>query len=157
MSAKRFASGAITALGDTLFPAGSLRAGLTQDLSPTAHVFLRLRVWHPLIALVVGVGVWWIAWKVRKAQPQPVVVKLTVLVSALVAIQLTAGATNLLLLAPIWMQLIHLLLSDLLWIVLVLLAVTVSVVEKRGDKLRVRTRVDEREGKRRATTLPWQR
>ena len=117
-------SGAITALGDTLFPAGSLAAGLRQDLSPAAHIFLRLRLWHPLIALVVGVGTWWLAWKVRKSPPQPMVMKLSVLLSALVAIQLTAGATNLLLLAPIWMQLIHLLLSDLLWIVLVLLSAT---------------------------------
>jgi heme A synthase len=117
-------SGAITALGDTLFPAGSLAAGLRQDLSPAAHIFLRLRLWHPLLALVVGIGTWWLAWKVRKAPPQPAVMKLSVVLSALVAIQLTAGATNLLLLAPIWMQLIHLLLSDLLWIALVLLAVT---------------------------------
>ena len=30
-------SGAVTALGDTLFPAGSLAEGLRQDLSPTPH------------------------------------------------------------------------------------------------------------------------
>ena len=150
-------SGAITALGDTLFPAGSLAAGLRQDASPATHIFLRLRVWHPLLALAVGVGVWWLAWKVRKAQPQPVVIKLAVAASALVAIQLTAGATNLLLLAPIWMQLIHLLLSDLLWIVLVLLAVTVSVVDKSESEgpMSVASRGTESERKRRATTLPW--
>jgi heme A synthase len=37
--------------------------------------------------------------------------------------QLCAGALNLLLLAPVWMQIAHLLLADLVWIALVLLAV----------------------------------
>ncbi|WP_299024282.1 COX15/CtaA family protein, partial [uncultured Thermanaerothrix sp.] len=47
-------SGAITALGDTLFPASSLHEGLAQDFSPSAHLFLRLRVFHPGIAVLVG-------------------------------------------------------------------------------------------------------
>ena len=37
-------SGAITALGDTLFPAGSLSEGIAQDFAPTAHFLVRLRV-----------------------------------------------------------------------------------------------------------------
>src|SRR5439155_17907244 len=41
-------SGAITALGDTLFPAGSLREGLQQDLAPGTHFLLGLRIYHPL-------------------------------------------------------------------------------------------------------------
>ncbi len=44
---------------------------------------------------------------------------------ALVLIQLAAGLVNLLLHAPIWLQIVHLLLSDLLWIALVLLGYTV--------------------------------
>jgi heme A synthase len=48
------ASGAITALGDTLFPASSLVEGLQQKFSPTAHLLVRLRLWHPLIAIGVG-------------------------------------------------------------------------------------------------------
>ncbi len=118
-------SGAITALGDTLFPAGSLAEGVNQDLSATSHIFLRLRIWHPLLALVVGVGISWLAWRVRKNAPQPIIMKLSLCLNSLVAIQLTAGAANLLLLAPIWMQLVHLMLSNFMWIILVLLAVTV--------------------------------
>ena len=49
-------SGAITALGDTLYPARSLEEGFAQDMSTTAHVFVRLRVLHPLIALTVAVA-----------------------------------------------------------------------------------------------------
>ncbi|HEX8097263.1 MAG TPA: COX15/CtaA family protein, partial [Pyrinomonadaceae bacterium] len=47
-------SGAVAALGDTLFPANSFAAGLSQDFSPTAHLLLRLRVFHPLIAIAIG-------------------------------------------------------------------------------------------------------
>ena len=152
-------SGAVTALGDTLFPAGSLAAGVRQDLSPTAHIFLQLRVWHPLLAVTVGLGLAWIAWRVRKSEPQPVVMKLSVILSALVAIQLTAGAANLLLLAPIWMQLVHLLLSDLLWITLVLLSVTVGtgVVKRRPTSDAAgRTSGSPSRERPRQRTLPWQ-
>jgi heme A synthase len=37
-------------------------------------------------------------------------------------VQLVAGLVNVALLAPIWLQLVHLLLADLAWISLVLLA-----------------------------------
>ena len=47
-------SGAITALGDTLFPAATLAEGEAQTFSDTAHLFVRLRVWHPLLALAAG-------------------------------------------------------------------------------------------------------
>ena len=44
-------SGAIAALGDTLYPAGTLAEGLRADLSPTSHTLIRLRVWHPALAV----------------------------------------------------------------------------------------------------------
>jgi cytochrome c oxidase assembly protein subunit 15 len=40
----------------------------------------------------------------------------------LVLLQLLAGLVNVFLLAPVWLQIVHLLLADLLWIALVLLA-----------------------------------
>jgi heme A synthase len=39
-------------------------------------------------------------------------------------VQLVAGFVNVLLLAPVWMQIVHLLLADTLWITYVLLAGT---------------------------------
>jgi len=42
-------------------------------------------------------------------------------VAILAIVQLCAGAMNIALLAPVWMQLTHLLLADLLWIALVVL------------------------------------
>ena len=44
--------GAVTALGDTLFPSQSLRDGFNQDVSLGAHFLLKLRVVHPLLAVM---------------------------------------------------------------------------------------------------------
>lgn len=116
------ASGGITALGDTLFPAGSLAEGFEQDLSPTAHVLVRLRVFHPLLAFLTG-GLSVVAAGVAAgSRPTPLVKRAASAVVALFGLQLVAGGVNLLLLAPVWMQMVHLLLADLVWIALVLLA-----------------------------------
>lgn len=101
-------SGAIAALGDTLFPAHSLAEGFRQDFNPAASFFLRLRLFHPILAVTTG------AWLVLFGA----LYRRWVLL-ALVAAQITAGAVNLLWLAPIGMQMLHLLLADLLWIALV--------------------------------------
>ncbi len=114
-------SGGIAALGDTLFPSHSLREGLAQDLSPLAHVFLRLRVLHPMIALATGIIVFATATLARVVEPSPIVKKLSRGLTVLFVVQFAAGLLNVSLLAPVWMQLVHLLLADLTWIVLVLL------------------------------------
>jgi heme A synthase len=112
-------SGAVAALGDTIFPAGSLAEGLAQDLSPTAHLLVRLRLHHPWIALVAGLGL--VAWAQRARPRHDDLARPAVAVTALVTTQLVVGATNVLLLAPVWLQLVHLLLADALWIALVVL------------------------------------
>jgi heme A synthase len=116
------ASGAVAALGDTLFPVASLREGLAQDLSPMAHVFLRLRFLHPLIALGAGVLVLGAAGVVRATLPSPRARGFARLVTVLFLVQFCAGVLNLSLLAPIAMQLVHLMLADATWIALVLMA-----------------------------------
>jgi len=114
-------SGAVSALGATLFPVTSLAEGLKQDLSPTAHVLIRLRFFHPLIAIGVSGLLILTAYSARSRQPGNDVKRWSTTLIALVFVQLGAGAVNLLLHAPIWLQLLHLLLSDLVWIALVLL------------------------------------
>jgi heme A synthase len=112
-------SGAIAALGDTLFPASSLAAGFARDFDPSANLFVRLRVWHPLIAAGAGA---WVLYYAASAVSSGLGRRLSYTVLALAGGQLAAGAINLLLLAPVGMQLVHLLLADLLWIALVLLS-----------------------------------
>jgi cytochrome c oxidase assembly protein subunit 15 len=114
------ATGAVAALGDTLFPAASLRQGLAQDLSPASHLLLRLRTVHPLLAVAVGIYLLWLCNEaVAAAAPaaRPWAGRLRFLVLA----QAAVGVLNIGLLAPLWLQLGHLLLADLLWIALVLL------------------------------------
>jgi len=115
-------SGAVTALGDTLFPASSLAEGLRQDASPTAHILLRLRVFHPLIAVLVGMLLLATARAAMRLRPTEGVRRYAWLLGGAVLAELGAGVVNLWLLAPAWMQLVHLLLADLLWIMLVLLS-----------------------------------
>ncbi len=115
-------SGAITALGDTLFPATSLEDGLRQDLSASAHLFLRLRMLHPFLAVAAGLLVAAAAVGAAVKRPSPATRKLSNSLVILFVFQLCAGMVNLMLLAPVWLQLVHLLLADLVWLALVLLA-----------------------------------
>jgi len=110
------ATGAVAALGDTLFPASSLAAGVLQDVSPTAHFLLRLRVIHPFLAIAVGSFILVVASKVRARLVARDLSRLAGGLQALVGIQFLAGAANVVLLAPVGLQLAHLLVSDLVWI-----------------------------------------
>jgi heme A synthase len=112
-------SGAIAALGDTLFPVSSLAAGFARDFDPSANLFVRLRVWHPPIAAGAGA---WVLYYALSAVSSGLGRRLSYTVLALTGGQLAGGVINLLLLAPVGMQLVHLLLADLLWIALVLLS-----------------------------------
>ncbi len=117
-------SGAVTALGGTLFPVASLAEGLKQDLSPTSHALIRLRFYHPFIAVAVSAFLILTAWLVRAHRPGEWTKRWSTATIVLTLVQLGAGLINLLLHAPIWLQLAHLLLSDLIWIALALLAFT---------------------------------
>jgi heme A synthase len=116
------ASGAVAALGDTLFPSRSLAEALAQDLSPTAHLLIRLRLLHPTFALVTAVLLLAIAAQLPGRRPGDAnVLRYSRALGALVLAQTLAGFLNVSLLAPVWLQIVHLLLADLVWMVLVLL------------------------------------
>src|SRR5271154_5996331 len=53
-------SGSLAALGDTLFPASSLRAAFPQDFAAGSPWLLRLRGVHPVSAAVAAVFVFWL-------------------------------------------------------------------------------------------------
>jgi heme A synthase len=126
-------SGAVTALGATLFPAASLAEGLRQDLSPTSHVLIRLRFFHPFIAIGVSAFMWIAVSWIRRRRGMWTD-KLASSLVTLVLVQLSFGFINLLLHAPIALQIVHLLLSVLIWIALVLLALS-SLDESAPDPL----------------------
>lgn len=114
-------SGAIAALGDTLFKGTSLTEAIAQDFSPDSHIFVRLRVLHPFIALFGGVVVLSLAYRMVVRNPvRPTVRRRGQWLGGLVVAQWFLGLVNLVLLAPTWLQIVHLLLADLIWITLIL-------------------------------------
>jgi heme A synthase len=124
-------SGAVAALGDTLFPVRSLAEGWQQDLSPAAHLFVRLRVFHPFLAVAVGAGLLVVTGAmVVRDRPAGARTPATV-AAALVVAQLAAGLVNLALLAPTAMQMLHLLLADLVWIALIRLTASLRLAPRR--------------------------
>lgn len=128
-------SGAVSALGDTLYPSATLEEALRQDLSATAHLLIRLRILHPLIAVVVGLFLIFWARSQAADRPPEQEQRLVGFLSLLVLAQLALGTLNVALLAPVWMQLVHLLLADLLWIVLVLLVAERLSAERAPARL----------------------
>jgi heme A synthase len=120
-------TGAIAALGDTLFPASSLAAGIAQDLEPGANLFVRLRAVHPTIASLAAV--WLIFYAAMAGARGGTAERYAWRVGVLTAAQIAAGVINLVLLAPVWLQITHLLLAYLVWITLVLLCATMLAVE----------------------------
>ena len=118
-------SGSLAALGDTLFPAASLRAAFAQDFSGTSNWLLRLRWVHPATALLAGL---FVAWLMYRASRRPDSRLLMATVGGLLLLQYALGALDVLLLAPAWMQIVHLLGADLLWIALIALTARLTVV-----------------------------
>jgi heme A synthase len=118
-------SGAIVALGDTLFPSTSLASGFEQDFSPTAHFLIRLRFVHPIMATLTTVYWIIICTLLRIVAPSDLVARFSSLVTGAMVFQLSLGVVNLILLAPTWMQLVHLIVADLTWVVLVILSMEV--------------------------------
>jgi heme A synthase len=124
-------SGAVAALGATLFPERAPVEIAREDLSATARLLFSLRHYnlHPLLAVVVGAYLIAIAAYAKRSRPGVWASRWSASVTALVLVQLGAGLLNVALLAPIWLQLVHLLLADLLWLALVLLTATTLASE----------------------------
>ena len=117
-------SGGIAALGDTLFAAHSLAEGWRQDFSTASHPFVRLRILHPILAVFLGlVLLGFTAHTVSRSEVTHTVRRLGIGLMLVVVAQLCLGVVNLVLMAPVPLQLLHLFLADLLWIAFVLLAV----------------------------------
>jgi len=125
------ASGAVTALGDTLFPPASLASGLAQDLAPGAHLFVRLRALHPVLAVTAASMIVLACGALRTMRGGQPLRGLSFLASGLALAQVGAGLLDIGLLAPTWLQLVHLVLADAVWVSLVLTAAAALAVDGR--------------------------
>lgn len=106
------ATGAITALADTLFPKAS-----GVDITGQEHFLTDLRIVHPLLAVVVVAVGWWVAS--RAAPPRT---RWSTAIPILVGLMMLTGLANVALGVPVWMQLVHLALADALWVAYVLVS-----------------------------------
>jgi heme a synthase len=111
-------SGSLAALGDTLFPASTLRNAIEQDLASSSPLLLRLRGVHPLSAVIAAAFVVWIVRQARREGEGT----LSRAVVGLLGVQFVLGLLDVALLAPVWMQILHLLGADLFWVALVALS-----------------------------------
>lgn len=114
------ASGAVAALGDTLFPASTVGEAIRADLSTSSHVLIRLRILHPFLAVVAGLAMVGMAPRLGRRGTVFGERSARALIW-LVGLQIGLGLLNIALLAPVWIQLVHLLVADAIWIAFVLL------------------------------------
>jgi len=109
------AAGSVAALADTIFPSPSLRQGLEADFDPASPLIVHMRWVHPAAALLATVLVLMLATRIGPLQRAR---KLF----ALILLQVMLGVADILLLAPVTLQALHLLVADLLWIALISLS-----------------------------------
>lgn len=119
-------TGAVTALGDTLYPVAADGTPITDRLRlrgyEAAHYLVRLRILHPFLAVAVGIGVSVVAAGVAIRSEKPLTQRAGWICASLLVVQLAIGALNIALSAPGWMQLIHLAMATFVWIAFVVMA-----------------------------------
>jgi heme A synthase len=130
-------TGAVTALGDTLFPVDptlgdGLLARIRDDLSPANHFLVRLRIVHPFVAVVAAAVIFGVSGIVRYSSEDQTARRLAVGLAATVGLQTILGVVNVALHAPGWMQLAHLATAQVLWVFLVLILARVQTGPHTG-------------------------
>jgi heme a synthase len=116
-------SGSTAALSSMLFPVETLSQGFAQDFSDTSHILLRLRILHPIFSVSLVVYLFFVAtWLKTLSNDDFWTSRWASILQGLVLIQLVFGGLTLVFLAPIVMQIIHLLLADFVWISLVIMS-----------------------------------
>ena len=125
-------TGSLASLGDTIFPTDSLRHAFLQDFSSSSHILLRLRVLHPIAAVIGSIYVLWLVHAFWQKQDRSVLASL--LTFALTA-QIMLGTMNVIFLAPVWLQLTHLFVAEVFWILLVLASADQLFVTHRSGVL----------------------
>ncbi len=137
-------TGSLAALGDTLFPASSLGQALAEDFSPTSGWLVHWRWMHPAIAFAASI---FLIGLLASASARPADKtrqgaapaagrwdnrRLSALVLLLLACVYALGVLDVALLAPVWVQVAHLLGADTLWAALVVLAARLTLVPKEA-------------------------
>ncbi len=120
-------TGSLAALGDTLFPSSSLGQALAQDFSAASGWLVRWRWMHPTTAILASFFVIWLLVHAARNNRHWDNRRLVALVLTLLAVVYTLGLLDVVLLAPLWLQVAHLLAADTLWASLVVLTARLTL------------------------------
>ncbi len=126
-------TGSLAALGDTLFPASSLALALAQDFSAASGWLVRWRWMHPTVAVLASVFLIWLLFRAMQDRNHWDNRRLSALVVVLLAVVYTLGVLDVVLLAPLWVQVSHLLAADTLWASLVVLTARLTLQPREGS------------------------
>jgi heme A synthase len=126
------ASGAVTALGDTL----TITGGISPQENTLVNTFVELRIFHPLIAFAVfGLALLAVWTANRNGRANAGMQRYGQAIVIVFIVQLLLGALNVQLRAPVWLQMAHLLLTSTIWILVVFLgAATLSNRTAENEK-----------------------
>ncbi|MGB8261960.1 MAG: COX15/CtaA family protein, partial [Terracidiphilus sp.] len=123
-------TGSLAALGDTLFPASSLGSALAQDFAAGSGWLVRWRWTHPTIAFLASIFLIWLMVRAARRDTHWDNRVLSATVLLLLACVYTLGVADVALLAPVWVQVAHLLAADSLWVALVVLTARLTLQPK---------------------------
>ena len=125
------AMGAVTALGDTLFPAEAISFDLAKNFSPSNNFLIKLRVIHPIMAILTSSYLFITIQVVMKRGLGEMVNLRGKWLKGVILLQVLAGGFTILTLAPLFMQILHLFLADVFWISLILFALESLLIVER--------------------------
>lgn len=115
------AGGAVTALGDTLLATG----GPSPQESAVVGALVATRIHHPFTALLLSALLLLTVRETDRSGKRSLTHSLGRAIRWILAAQVACGLVNVALKAPVWIQLLHLFLADLIWVVFVLLTLAV--------------------------------
>lgn len=113
--------GALNALADTLHP----DASTASNFDETSPVLVQLRVLHPAVAIIGGLALVWIV-RHPLYDPEGRARRTRNGVTSIVFLQFAIGIVNVALSTPLEIQVLHLFVADVLWILVVLGALSIS-------------------------------
>ncbi|MGO9433716.1 MAG: COX15/CtaA family protein [Terracidiphilus sp.] len=128
-------TGSLAALGDTLFPASSFGSSLAQDFSAGSNWLVRWRWTHPTFAFLASIFLIWLLVRAAKRDAHWDNRVLSAVVLILLAAQYALGVLDVVLLAPVWLQIAHLLGADALWAALVVLTARLTLQPIAAESL----------------------
>ncbi len=115
-------TGAVTSLGDLIYPKEFRVESALETLPASAHFLERMRQAHPFAAVGIGLLILGLARFIASRLPSRAVQTASHALQVQFFVQILIGLVSLGMSAPVAMQIIHLLAADSMWITAVLLA-----------------------------------